>query len=130
MDTNEDKLTAILVKWLRPNKGLARMVLERRTQALDDWAKGVFALPNDYTILDDWAFLADSCFDIIVTPVIRDMLTATGITDDRLIDYATRITDALIAECRTRAGVLLFGELAVTENDALRLKAMLGAELL
>lgn len=130
MTSNVDKLTAVLTHWLRPmGDSVVNLIIGDKLNGINAWAKSVFPLPSNYTIMNDLGFLLNPSFEMMVSPAIRRVLDGSGVDEEHMPAYAHRLADAMYDECMKKGSITIFGDIILRGDDIICLQDLLDKNL-
>lgn len=132
MFSNLDKLTAVLVAWLKPmfNTIVAAKLADiQPVQAANEWVKKYFPVASNYSIVNDLSFLAMPASEMLIEPVVRNGVAKLGLQDKDIPAYAAKIVDAALEKTAKDGSITLFNSVELEDADLKNLRHLLQANL-
>lgn len=132
MFTNLQKLTAVIVRWVKPmaDTVLANMLSQSQPiQSANEWVKKYFPVAQNYSIVNDLSFLAMPASEMAIEPVVRNGIERLGVKDEDIPKYAAGIVDAALEKVAQDGSITLFGTIELEDADLRSLRHLLAANL-
>lgn len=132
MFTNLQKLTAVIVRWVKPmaDTVLANMLSQSQPiQSANEWVKKYFPVAQNYSIVNDLSFLAMPASEMVIEPIVRNSIERLGVKDEDIPKYAAGIVDAALEKVAQDGSITLFGTIELEEADLRSLRHLLAANL-
>lgn len=132
MFTNAEKLTAVIVTWVKPMidevvvKGLGNF---QPVQAANEWVKKYFPVAANYSIVNDLSFLAVPAAEMAIEPMVRNGIAKVGLSDQDIPAYAAKIVNATIEQAEKSGSVSLFNTVEIEKSDLEKLRYLLQKNL-
>lgn len=132
MFTNLQKLTAVIVRWVKPmaDTVLANMLSQSQPiQSANEWVKKYFPVAQNYSIVNDLSFLAMPASEMVIEPIVRNGIAKLGIKDEDIPKYAANMVDAALEKVAKDGSITLFGTIELEDADLRSLRHLLAANL-
>lgn len=132
MFTNLQKLTAVIVRWVKPmaDTVLANMLSQSQPiQSANEWVKKYFPVAQNYSIVNDLSFLAMPASEMVIEPIVRNGIERLGVKDEDIPKYAAGIVDAALERVAQDGSITLFGTIELEDADLRSLRHLLAANL-
>lgn len=132
MFTNLQKLTAVIVRWVKPmaDTVLANMLNQSQPiQSANEWVKKYFPVAQDYSIVNDLSFLAMPASEMVIEPIVRNGIERLGVKDEDIPKYAANMVDAALEKVAKDGSITLFGTIELEDADLRSLRHLLAANL-
>lgn len=132
MFTNLQKLTAVIVRWVKPmaDTVLANMLSQSQPiQSANEWVKKYFPVAQNYSIVNDLSFLAMPASEMVIEPIVRNGIERLGVKDEDIPKYAAGIVDAALEKVDKDGSITLFGAIELEDADLRSLRHLLAANL-
>lgn len=132
MFTNLQKLTAVIVRWVKPmaDTVLANMLSQSQPiQSANEWVKKYFPVAQNYSIVNDLSFLAMPASEMVIEPIVRNGIERLGVKDEDIPKYAAGIVDAALEKVAQDGSITLFGTIELEDADLRSLRHLLAANL-
>ena len=132
MFTNLQKLTAVIVRWVKPmaDTVLANMLSQSQPiQSANEWVKKYFPVAQNYSIVNDLSFLAMPASEMVIEPIVRNGIERLGVKDEDIPKYAAGIVDAALEKVAKDGSIALFGAIELEDADLRSLRHLLAANL-
>lgn len=132
MFTNLQKLTAVIVRWVKPmaDTVLANMLSQSQPiQSANEWVKKYFPVAQNYSIVNDLSFLAMPASEMVIEPIVRNSIERLGVKDEDIPKYAADIVDAALEKVAQDGSITLFGTIELEDADLRSLRHLLAANL-
>lgn len=132
MFTNLQKLTAVIVRWIKPmaDTVLANMLSQSQPiQSANEWVKKYFPVAQNYSIVNDLSFLAMPASEMVIEPIVRNGIAKLGIKDGDIPKYAANMVDAALEKVAKDGSITLFGTIELEDADLRNLRHLLAANL-
>lgn len=132
MFTNLQKLTAVIVRWVKPmaDTVLANMLSQYQPiQSANEWVKKYFPVAQNYSIVNDLSFLAMPASEMVIEPIVRNGIERLGVKDEDIPKYAAGIVDAALEKVAQDGSITLFGTIELEDADLRSLRHLLAANL-
>lgn len=132
MFTNLQKLTAVIVRWVKPmaDTVLANMLNQSQPiQSANEWVKKYFPVAQNYSIVNDLSFLAMPASEMVIEPIVRSGIERLGIKDEDIPKYAANMVDAALEKVAKDGSITLFGTIELEDADLRSLHHLLAANL-
>lgn len=132
MFTNLQKLTAVIVRWVKPmaDTVLANMLNRSQPiQSANEWVKKYFPVAQNYSIVNDLSFLTMPASEMVIEPIVRNGIERLGVKDEDIPKYAAGIVDAALEKVAQDGSITLFGTIELEDADLRSLRHLLAANL-
>ena len=132
MFTNLQKLTAVIVRWVKPmaDTVLANMLSQSQPiRSANEWVKKYFPVAQNYSIVNDLSFLAMPASEMVIEPIVRNGIERLGVKDEDIPKYAAGIVDAALEKVAQNGSITLFGTIELEDADLRSLRHLLAANL-
>lgn len=132
MFTNLQKLTAVIVRWVKPmaDTVLANMLSQSQPiQSANEWVKKYFPVAQNYSIVNDLSFLAMPASEMVIEPIVRNGIERLGVKDEDIPKYAAGLVDAALEKVAKDGRITLFGTIELEDADLRSLRHLLAANL-
>lgn len=132
MFTNLQKLTAVIVRWVKPmaDTVLANMLSQSQPiRSANEWVKKYFPVAQNYSIVNDLSFLAMPASEMVIEPIVRNGIERLGVKDEDIPKYAADIVDAALEKVAKDGSITLFGTIELEDADLRSLRHLLAANL-
>lgn len=132
MFTNLQKLTAVIVRWVKPmaDTVLANMLSQSQSiQSANEWVKKYFPVAQNYSIVNDLSFLAMPASEMVIEPIVRNGIERLGVKDEDIPKYAAGIVDAALEKVAQDGSITLFGTIELEDADLRSLRHLIAANL-
>lgn len=132
MFTNLQKLTAVIVRWVKPmaDTVLANMLSQSQPiQSANEWVKKYFPVAQNYSIVNDLSFLAMPASEMVIEPIVRNGIERLGVKDEDIPKYAANMVDAALEKVAKDGSITLFGTIELEDADLRSLRHLLAANL-
>ena len=132
MFTNLQKLTAVIVRWVKPmaDTVLANMLSQSQPiQSANEWVKKYFPVAQNYSIVNDFSFLAMPASEMVIEPIVRNGIERLGVKDEDIPKYAAGLVDAALEKVAKDGRITLFGTIELEDADLRSLRHLLAANL-
>lgn len=132
MFSNLEKLTAVLVAWIKPlfdTVLAAKLANAQPVQAANEWIKKYFSVAANYSIVNDLSFLAAPATEMVVEPVVRNAVEKLNLQDKYIPAYAAKIVDAALDKVAKDGSITLFNTVELEDADLRNLRHLLAVNL-
>lgn len=132
MFTNLQKLTSVIVRWVKPMADtiIASMLSKSQPiQSANSWVKKYFPVPQDYSIVNDLSFLIVPASEMVIEPIVRNAIERLGIKDEDIPKYAANLVDEALEKVAKEGSISLFNTIELEDADLRSLRHLLAANL-
>ena len=132
MYSNTEILTAVIVTWAKPmvDKVLASLLAQYQpVVAANEWVKKYFPVAKNYSIVNDFSFLAVPASEMVIEPFVKNGIAKLGIQDQDIPAYAAKLVDSMIEQAEKKGCVSLFNTVELEKSDLEKLRYLLNKNL-